>query len=390
MTRPIDAKPILGVPRERARGETRVAIVPTVVPVLTKLGFRVVVEHDAGRAAGSMDEAYERHGATLGSRGDALAADIVAHVRGWMPCDDDPLPPPDQVVIALADPLGNPEAVRWAAEHKVVAFALDLVLRTTRAQAMDALSSQATIVGYKAMLLAAERLPKLFPMLTTAAGTITAAQVFVIGAGVAGLQAIATARRLGAVVRGYDVRPAAQEDIESLGARAVLLPLAPGDATDESGYAKALGPEFYRRQQELMSQVLATSDVVVTTASIPGQPAPTLITSEAIDEMASGSVIVDCAADRGGNTELTRRDEIVVTDGGVTVLGPTNLPATVPATASQMYAKNIAAFVALLMKDGSIDLDAEDEIVRATMVTRGGEIVADRIRVALEEVTDGA
>jgi NAD(P) transhydrogenase subunit alpha len=255
---------------------------------------------------------------------------------------------------------------------------------------MDALSSQATIVGYKAVLLAAERLPKLFPMLTTAAGTITPAQTFVVGAGVAGLQAIATARRLGAVVQGYDVRPAAQEDIESLGGRAVLLPLAPGDAQDASGYAKALGPEFYRRQRDLMAQVAAGSDVVITTASIPGAPAPMLITADAVAGMAPRSVIVDCAADRGGNCELTRRDEVVLSENGVTVIGPTNLPASVPQTASQMYAKNVAAFVSLLVREGSIDLEADDDILRATMVTRGGEIVAERVRRAVEEMTDDA
>jgi NAD(P) transhydrogenase subunit alpha len=390
MSVPADATPILGVPREHAPGETRVAITPPVVPALTKLGLRVLVERGAGMAAGFADAAYEERGAILASREDVLVGDVIVRVHGWSPADDDPSPHPDQVLIALADPLGDVDAVRWAVEGKVVAFALDLLPRITRAQAMDALSSQATIVGYKAVLLAAGRLPKLFPMLTTAAGTITPAQTFVIGAGVAGLQAIATARRLGAVVQGYDVRPAAQEDIESLGGRAVLLPLAPGDAEDESGYAKALGPEFYRRQRELMAQVVATSDVVITTASIPGKAAPVLVTADAVAGMARGSMIVDCAADRGGNCELTRRDEVVVSPNGVTVLGPTNLPATVPATASQMYAKNVAAFVALLVTDGAIDLDAGDEIVGATMVTRGGEIVADRVRGALEEVTDGA
>jgi NAD(P) transhydrogenase subunit alpha len=253
---------------------------------------------------------------------------------------------------------------------------------------MDALSSQATVTGYKAVVLAADRLPKMLPMLTTAAGTIPPAQVLVVGAGVAGLQAIATARRLGAVVQAYDVRPAAQEDIESLGARCILLPLAPGDAEDESGYAKELGEAFYARQQELMAQAVAGVDVVITTALIPGAPAPTLITADAVAGMQPGSIIVDCAAERGGNCELTRADETVVTDNRVTILGPTNLPSTLPHDASLMYSKNIAALLGVIVKDGRLALDEEDEIVRGALVTKGGEIVNRRVREVLEEVRD--
>jgi NAD(P) transhydrogenase subunit alpha len=250
---------------------------------------------------------------------------------------------------------------------------------------MDVLSSQATVVGYKAVVIAAERLPKMFPMLTTAAGTVPPAQVFVVGAGVAGLTAIATARRLGAVVQAYDVRPAAQEDIESLGARALLLPLSPGDAEDSSGYARELGEAFYRRQQELIAQVVAGVDVVISTALIPGKKAPMLITAEAVDRMQPGGVIVDCAAERGGNCELTRPNRRVKTENHVTILGPTNMASTVPHEASLMYAKNVTAFLLNMMEDGKLEIDLEDEIVRATLVTRGGEIVHKGVLEALAE-----
>ena len=381
---------VVGVPRETDAGEARVAMVPTVVPQLTRSGLDVVVERGAGVAAGFADDLYGSHGARLGNREEVLEADVVVRVRGWGH-DDVGFPHPthpDQVAIGMADPLGSPHAVRAAAEDKLIAIALDLMPRITRAQSMDALSSQATITGYRAVLLAADRLPKMFPMLTTAAGTVPPAQVLVVGAGVAGLQAIATARRLGAVVQAYDVRPAAQEDIESLGARSVLLPLAPGDAEDASGYAKELGEAFYLRQQELLAQVAAAVDVIVTTALIPGSPAPTLITARAVAGMSPGSVIVDCAAERGGNCQLTRPDETVVTPNGVTVLGPTNLPSTVPRDASLMYAKNVAAFLDLITEGGRVVLNEDDEIVRGTLVTRAGEIVNARVLGALEEVRD--
>ena len=380
----------VGVPRESAAEESRVALVPTVVPQLVKSGIDVIVERGAGEAAGFLDGAYARHGGRLGSRREVLEADIVVRVRGWGFDRDGNLEVshPDQVVIALADPLGSPIAVRAAREHKLVAVALDLVPRITRAQGMDALSSQATVTGYGAVVLAAARLPKMFPMLTTAAGTIPPAQVLVVGAGVAGLQAIATARRLGAVVQAYDVRPAAQDHIESLGARCVVLPLAPGDAEDKSGYAKELGDAFYRRQQELLAQVVTGVDVVVTTALIPGVRAPVLITADAVAGMQPRSIIVDCAAERGGNCELTHPDETVVTRNHVTILGPTNLPSTLPHDASLMYSKNVAALLDLIVKDGTLALDEEDEIVRGALVTRGGKIVNRRVREELEEVRD--
>jgi H+-translocating NAD(P) transhydrogenase subunit alpha len=380
----------VGVPRESAAEESRVALVPSVVPQLVKSGIDVIVERGAGDAAGFLDGAYARHGGRLGSRREVLEADIVVRVRGWGFDRDGnlELSHPDQVVIALADPLGSPVAVRAAGEHKLVAIALDLVPRITRAQGMDALSSQATVTGYGAVVLAAARLPKMFPMLTTAAGTIPPAQVLVVGAGVAGLQAIATARRLGAVVQAYDVRPAAQDDIESLGAKCVVLPLAPGDAEDKSGYAKELGDAFYRRQQELLAQVVTGVDVVVTTALIPGVRAPVLITADAVAGMQPGSIIVDCAAERGGNCELTRADETVVTDNRVTILGPTNLPSMLPRDASLMFSKNVAALLGLIVKDGRLALDEKDEIVRGALVTRGGKIVNRRVREVLEEVRD--
>lgn len=383
-------KVAIGVPNESPAGEARVALVPSVIPPLVRSGLDVIVERGAGAAAGFPDADYVRHGARLGGRREALEADIVVRVHGWGFDADGQLDVshPDQVVIALADPLGSPIEVRAAADHKLVALALDLLPRITRAQGMDALSSQATVTGYKAVVLAADRLRKMFPMLTTAAGTIQPAQVFVVGAGVAGLQAIATARRLGAVVQAYDVRPAAQENIESLGARCVLLPLAPGDAEDESGYAKELGEAFYARQQELMAQVVAGVDVVITTALIPGARAPTLITADAVAGMQPGSIIVDCAAERGGNCELTRADEAVVTENCVTILGPTNLPATLPHDASLMYSKNVAALLGLIVKDGRLALDEQDEIVRGALVTTGGEIVHRRVLQTLEEVRD--
>jgi len=385
---------LVGVPRETFPGETRVALVPAVLPQLTKAGMGVIVESRAGEAAGFADEQYVAHGAEIGNRERVFKADIVAQVRtcGANPelgRDDIHRFREEQVIAGMADPLVCPAGVRQAAEHKVIAFAMDFMPRITRAQGMDVLSSQATVIGYKAVLMAADRLPKMFPMMTTAAGTVPPVQLFVIGAGVAGLTAIATARRLGAVVQAYDVRPAAQEDIESLGARCVLLQLQPGDAEDQAGYARELGEAFYARQQELMAQVVAGVDVVITTALIPGRKAPVLVTEQAVKGMQPGSVIVDCAAERGGNCEMTRPNHRTVTDNGVTIFGPTNLAASVPHEASMMYAKNMSAFLMLLVKDGALDIDMDDEIVRGTLVTRGGEVTHKRVIEALSEVQDG-
>jgi NAD(P) transhydrogenase subunit alpha len=379
----------VGVLREAFPGERRVALTPAIVPALAKAGLSVLVEPGAGVAAGFPDEAYVQKGATLaGSRSEVLKeADIVVQVRtlGANPefgREDLESLHPDQTIIGLCSPLCGTKAVRDLADRKVRVFALELIPRITRAQAMDVLSSQATVTGYKAVLLAAGHLPKMFPLLTTAAGTMPPARVLVIGAGVAGLQAIATARRLGAVVEAYDVRPAVKEEVESLGARFVELPLQPGDAEDASGYAKALGDSFYRRQQELLSRVVAANDVVITTALIPGKPAPVLVTAEMVGAMAPGSVIVDLAAEQGGNCELTRADEEVLV-GGVTILGPTNLPACVPHDASLMFAKNVSALLLHLVKDGALVIDIEDEITKKTLVADAGEIVNAKVLEAI-------
>ena len=384
-----DEGALVGVPRETFPGETRVACVPQSVAALCKAGLRVVVEAGAGAAAGYPDEAYGEHGAEVSERARVFEADVLLQVRTHGANADAgrvdlELHHAGQVVAGLGEPLTAPRALEELARRGVTMFAMELVPRIARAQGMDVLSSQSTVAGYKAVLLAAARLPKMFPMLTTAAGTVAPARVFVIGAGVAGLQAMATARRLGAMVEAYDVRPAAQEEVESLGARLVPLLLAPGDAEDASGYAKELGDEFYRQQREHLDAVVAGVDVVVSNAAIPGAPAPVLLTEEGVRAMARGSVVVDLAAARGGNCALTRRDEEVVAHG-VTVLGPTNLPATVPFHASQLFARNMTNFLLSLVREGRLEPGWDDEVVRAMLVARGGRIVNDRVRRALEE-----
>ena len=380
----------VGVPRETWAGENRVSLIPSAAAALKKSGLEVVVEQDAGAAAGFPSAAYEQAGAAVASR-DAVfsTADILLQVRA-VPADL-PRLRRGQAVIGFADPLGGPDAIRALAQAGVTAFSMELMPRITRAQSMDALSSMATIAGYKGVLMAADHLPRLFPMLMTAAGTLTAARVFIVGAGVAGLQAIATARRLGAKVEAYDVRPAVKEQVQSLGARFVEMALETGDAEDKGGYAKAQDESFYRRQREMMIKVVAASDVVITTALIPGKRAPILVTTEMVEGMAPGSVVVDLAAERGGNCELTRPDETVV-HNGVTVLGPSNPPSLVPNHASQMYSKNIVTFLAhLLGKEGAtkaaLDIDPADEITRETLLTKDGEVVHARVR---ELITTGA
>lgn len=378
---------IVGVARESAPGENRVALIPAAIPPLTKVGLEVRVEAGAGAASGFPDAQYADKGAKVVPRAEALAADVLLAVRaaGANPdCAVDSAPPrPGQVVVAMCDPLGRPEAVRdWAARGATL-FALELLPRITKAQSMDVLSSMATVAGYRAVLLAAAALPRMFPMMMTAAGTITPAKVFIVGAGVAGLQAISTARRLGAVVHAYDVRPAVKEQVQSLGAKFVEMDLQAGGAEDKGGYAKALGEEFYRKQRELMARVVADSDVVITTAAVPGQKAPVLVTKDMVAAMRPGSVVVDLAAERGGNCELTRPGETAVV-GGVTVLGPVNLPAEVPYHASQMYAKNISTFLLNLVdKQGQVQINLEDEIIRETLVARDGQVVHPRVRQAL-------
>jgi NAD(P) transhydrogenase subunit alpha len=373
----------VGIPKETFPRETRVAVVPAAVPGLMKMGLEVAVEEDAGTAAGFPDGAYRAQGAAIVSRADVFrTSDVLLQVRAT-PADP-ALLRPGQAVIGFADPLGNPEAVRAVAATGATLLSMELMPRITRAQSMDALSSMATISGYKGVLLAANALPRMFPMLMTAAGTISPARVFIMGAGVAGLQAISTARRLGAKVEAYDVRPAVKEQVQSLGARFVELPLESGDAEDKGGYAKAQDEAFYTRQREMMLKVVAASDVVITTALIPGKRAPILLTTEMVEAMAPGSVVVDLAAERGGNCELTTPDEIVV-HHRVTILGPSNPPALVPYHASQMYSKNITTFLThLLGKDGAkapeLPLNLDDEITRETLLTRGGEVVHARVR----------
>ncbi|HYU56709.1 MAG TPA: NAD(P) transhydrogenase subunit alpha [Actinomycetota bacterium] len=374
----------LGVPRETYPGERRVALTPAAAGDLSAGGFEVLLEAGAGEAAGYPDPAYaERGGRIAPSRDEAFAADAVLQVRTIGANPDAGAPDlerlrPGQVVVGMADPLGNPEAVRAVAERGATLFALELLPRIARAQSMDVLSSQATVAGYRAAVLAAANLPKLFPMLTTAAGTLPAARVLVLGAGVAGLQAIATARRLGALVEAYDVRPAAREEVESLGARFVELPLSPGDAEDAGGYAKELSDSFYLRQQEHLASVVTATDAVICTAMIPGKPAPVLLTEEAVAGMALGSVVVDAAAERGGNCAVTRPGE-TLTVSGVRILGPVNLPADLPREASQMYARNLTAFLRVLAPEGAFDVASEDEIIRHTLAATGGAVVNHQI-----------
>ena len=377
---------IVGVPRESFPGERRVALVPAVIPNLAKAGLEVVIEAGAGTEAGYPDADYVAKGAkVISDRAELFQrADIITQVLCYGSNDrtgkaDLPLFHRDQVLVGFLRPLGSVETITEIASKGVISFSVELMPRTTRAQSMDALSSMATICGYKAVLIAADALPKIFPMLTTAAGTITPARVLIIGVGVAGLQAIATARRLGAVVSAYDVRPAVKEQVQSLGGRFVELPIEAKDAQDERGYARAQGEDFYRRQRELLGKVVAESDVVITTAVIPGKAAPILVTKEMVAGMAPGSVIVDLAAERGGNCELTEGGEKIGVNG-ITVIGWFNLASTVPYHASQMYARNLSAFLLHLVKDGKLQLNTADEIIRDTLLTQSGEVVNTRLR----------
>jgi NAD(P) transhydrogenase subunit alpha len=377
---------IVGVPKESYPGERRVALVPMVVPSLIKAGLEVVVEAGAGAGAGYLDGSYAEKGAKILPDRAAVfgAADIIVQILCYGSNDvtgeaDLPLFRRGQVIIGFLRPFGSKDVIQQIAETGITSFSVELVPRTTRAQSMDALSSMGTICGYKAVLIAADTLPKMFPMLTTAAGTITPARVFVIGAGVAGLQAIATARRLGAVASAYDLRPAAKEQVQSLGGRFVELPIEAKDAQDERGYGRAQDETFYARQRELLGRVVAESDVVIAAAVVPGKKSPVLVTREMVQSMAPGSVIFDLAAERGGNCELTRSGQIVV-EHGVTIIGRINLASEVPYHASQMYARNVSAFLLHLVKDGKLQLNLEDEIVRETLLTRGGQVVNERVR----------
>lgn len=377
---------IIGVPRESYPGERRIALVPMVIPGLAKAGFDVIIEAGAGVEAGYPDTQFTEKGAKIvATRAEVFRqADIVVQVLCYGSNDvngrdDLKQMRRGQVLVGFLRPLGSVEVVREIAQAGVTSFAVELIPRTTRAQSMDALSSMGTICGYKAVLISAETLPRIFPMLTTAAGTITPARVLVIGAGVAGLQAIATARRLGAVASAYDLRPAAKEQVQSLGGRFVELPIEAKDAQDARGYGTAQDETFYQRQRELLGRVVHESDVVITAAVIPGKKSPVLVTEDMVKGMAPGSVIFDLAAERGGNCELTETGKTVQRHG-VTIIGAINLASGVPYHASQMYARNITAFLTHLVKDGRVRIDLEDEIIRETLLTHEGELVNQRVR----------
>ena len=380
---------IVGVPKEIYPGERRVALTPVVVPMLAKAGLEVAIEAGAGVEAGYPDTQYQEKGAKVLSDRAAVFSqcDIIAQVLCHGANDNNgasdlPLMRRGQVLVGFLRPLASAEMVQQVAQTGITSFAVELMPRTTRAQSMDALSAMASIAGYKAVLVVADALPRIFPMMTTAAGTLTPSRVLVIGAGVAGLQAIATARRLGAVVSAYDVRPAAKEQVQSLGARFVELPLETQDAQDARGYARAQDEAFYAKQRELLGRVVAESDAVITTAVVPGKRAPVLVTAEMVKGMAPGSVVLDLAAERGGNCELTRPGEVVV-EHGVTLIGTINLAAGVPHHASQMYARNLTSFLANLVKDGKVRPAESDEIIRETLLTQGGEVVNARVRELL-------
>ena len=377
----------LGVPKETFEGERRVAIVPAVIPQLTKAGCEVCVETGAGEAAGFPDAEYVAKGATLVSRDEAFQADIVAQVRG-LGCAADggreltQVAKEGQTFVAMCDPLGAAEAIRDFAPRGANLLALELIPRITRAQSMDVLSSMATVAGYRAVLLAALELPQMFPLMMTAAGTISPAKALVIGAGVAGLQAIATSKRLGAVVQAYDVRPAVKEQVESLGGKFVELNLDTGGSEDKGGYAKALGEAFYEQQRAELANVIADCDFVISTAAIPGKPSPLLINDDAVERMQPGSVIVDLAAERGGNCGLSQPDQRIVSHG-VTILGPTNLPGEVPYDASQMFARNVTNLLLSMIKDGELQINLDDEVISGTLATHRGEVVHARLRELL-------
>jgi NAD(P) transhydrogenase subunit alpha len=380
---------LVAVPKEIYPGERRVALIPQTVPALIKAGLEVAIEAGAGEGVNSPDKAYEDQGARVeGDRQSLLAqADIVLMVRGPGSYPDFPAADLDalkegSILISFTEPLAQPEIMQELAERKLTVFSMELMPRTTRAQSMDALSSMATIAGYKAVLAAADASPKLFPMFMTAAGTITPSRVFVLGAGVAGLQAIATARRLGAVVEAFDIRPAVKEEVESLGAKFIQLELETQEAQDAGGYAKAQSEDFYRRQQELMAERIKNSDVVITTAAVPGKKSPVLISEEVVASMRPGSVIVDIAAEKGGNCAVTKPGEKIA-HKGVIVIGPLNISAEVPVHASQMYAKNISTFLLHMIKEGKVEVDLEDEITKGALVAHGGKVVHQAVMDAL-------
>ncbi len=367
----------LGVLKETYKDEKRVSIIPDSVPILKKAGISVYIERNAGEEAGFNDKMYEEKGAEIWDRKKIYdECDLITCIKKP---EDINLIKENQILVGTIDPFTNFEEIKNIAKNKIILFSLELLPRITRAQNMDVLSSQAIIAGYKAVLIAANLLPKLFPMLMTAAGTITPAKVFVIGAGVAGLQAIATAKRLGAVVYAYDIRPRVKEEVESLGAKFVELGLEAKEAEDKGGYAKKMDEEFYKKQREMMKKMLIESDVVITTASVPGKRAPLLITKEMVKNMKPSSIIIDLAAERGGNCEITEPGKIVKKDD-VIIVGLTNLPSQLPYHASQMYSRNITNFILNLFKEGKISLNVEDEVIRDTLILKDGEIFSPRFK----------
>ncbi|MFP4407885.1 MAG: Re/Si-specific NAD(P)(+) transhydrogenase subunit alpha [Spirochaetaceae bacterium] len=380
---------VVGVPKEEAAGERRVALVPAHIGSLTKAGIEVVVQRGAGYESGYTDEAYQEKGATLVEDRESVyqRADVVLRVRAGRAdtggFEEAPLLREGQTVIGTFDPYGAEEAMRGYLEKKVQSFSMELMPRITRAQSMDSLSSQANLAGYYAVILAAQTLPKMFPMMMTAAGTVVPARVFVVGVGVAGLQAIATAKRLGGVVSAYDIRPAVKEQVESLGGKFVEIDLETESTEGSGGYAKAMDEEFYRKQREMMSHVVSESDVVITTAAVPGKKAPILITKEMLSLMQPGSVVVDIAAERGGNCELTKAGE-TITHEGVTILGPVNIASNLANNASQLYSKNVTTFLLSMVKEGALVPDEEDEIVLATRLTKEGEVASETAREILK------
>ncbi len=378
---------VLGVVKETFPGEKRVSVIPQVISSFKKMGLDVIVESGAGEGAYISDKDYEEAGAKIVSRDELLkSSDIITYVKA-PGADKNNIVDIDimrkgTVVIGMTEPLANPEVAKIFAEKGIISFSLELIPRITRAQSMDVLSSMATIAGYKAVIIASELLSKVFPMFMTAAGNLMAARVFVLGAGVAGLQAIATAKRLGAVVEAYDVRPEVKEQVQSVGGKFIELGLETKEASDKSGYAKEMSDEFYRKQREMMLRVLEYTDVVISTASVPGKKAPILITKEMVEKMKPGSVIVDLAAEKGGNCELTKPGEIYEYNK-VKIAGVINLPSTVPVHASQMYSNNVKNFLSLIVKNGNLNIDLSDEIISSTLVTKDGEIVNPLVKKAL-------
>ena len=380
----------VGVPKESYPGETRVALVPKHIPALTKAGCSVQVEAGAGEASGIEDSEYADKGATIVTDRKKLLsdADVLLTVRSAGANPDKAeaeakLFKEGALVIGFLSPYEPHKSFEVLKSRKISSMSMELIPRITRAQSMDALSSMANLAGYKAVLLAGAYAPQMFPMMMTAAGTIPPAKIFIVGVGVAGLQAIATGKRLGAVVRAYDIRPAVKEQVESLGARFVEMKLDTGDAEGKGGYAKEMDEEFYKKQREMMMDVVADSDIVITTAAIPGKPSPRLVTKEMVDGMKRGSIIIDLAAERGGNCELTKAGE-EVNYKGVRIHGPLNIPASLPANASDLYSKNTSNLLTYLIKEGVLTLDSEDEIVQATLVTHAGDAPNEAIRDRLE------